>query len=60
MHEVEVDGRHILGLRIEGEIRIERIARLDHEELPGIYVGDGLDCVMIPVEAVGIVLAVLA
>src|SRR5206468_4226112 len=46
--------------RIEGEVRIERIARFEYKKLLRIYTGGGLDCEMIPVEAVRIVLAVLA
>src|SRR5437588_2998300 len=60
MHEVEIGGRHSLRRRIEGEVRIERIARFEYKKLLRIYTGGGLDCEMIPVEAVRIVLAVLA
>src|ERR1700674_5113599 len=59
MHQVQVDGRYVLRLRIKSEIGIERIASLEHEELAGIYVRGGLDCVVIPVEAMRIVFAVL-
>src|SRR5271169_3827473 len=60
MHEVQVNGRYVLRLRIKSEIGIERIAGLEYEELAGIYVRGGLDCVVIPVEAMRIVFAVLA
>ena len=52
MAAVQVDGRHILGRRIEVEVRIDPVVRLKHELLPGLYAGDWLDRVMIPVEAV--------
>ena len=60
MAEVEVDRRHIRGCRIEVEVGIEPIARLEHELLPRVYMGDRLDRIMNPVEAVRIVFAVLA
>src|ERR1700735_1475266 len=59
MHEVQVNGRDVLRLRIKSEIGIECIAGLKHEELAGIYVRGGLDCVVIPVEAMRVVFAVL-
>src|SRR4030095_2821013 len=58
--EVEIGGRHILRRRIEGEVRIERIAPFEYQKLLRIYTGGRLDFEMIPVEAVRIVLAVLA
>jgi len=42
MHEVEVDGHHILRRRIEGRVRIERIARLKHKKLPEFTWAAGL------------------
>jgi hypothetical protein len=57
---VQVDGCHIRGRRIEGEIRVEPIARLKYELPSRLYTGGWLDRVMYPVEAVWIIFAVLA
>jgi hypothetical protein len=40
MAAVQVDGRQILRRRIELEVRIEPIARLEYELLPRLYTGD--------------------
>ena len=58
--EVEVDGRHVLRLRIKREVGIERITRLEHEQLPGIDACGRLDGVVITVEAMRIIFAMLA
>ena len=60
MAAVQIDGRHILGRRIEVEVGIESIARLENEMLPRLYMGDWFDRVVNPVEAVWIIFAVLA
>jgi hypothetical protein len=60
MHQVEIDGRQILRLGIEGQIGIECVAGLQDEELPRIDVRGGLDGVVIAIEAVRIIFAVLA
>ena len=60
MDEVEVDRGHVLSLRVEGKIGIERVTRLEHEKLPGLHMGGRLDAVVITIEAVRIVFAVLA
>ena len=60
MHKIEIHRRNVLRLGIEGQVGIERIARLEHEKLPRSDMGSGLDCVMVPIEAVRIVFAVLA
>ena len=59
MHKVEIDRGHILRLGIEGQIGVQRIAGLEHEQLPRIDMCRGLDGVVIAVEAVRVVLAVL-
>ena len=58
MTAVQVDGRDILARRIEVEVGVESIARLEYELLPRLHTGDGLDRVMNPIEAVRIVFAV--
>ena len=43
MHQVEIYRRDVLRLGIEGQVGIERVARLEHEKLPGRDMGGGLD-----------------
>ena len=60
MYQVEIDRSQILRFGIECQIGIKRVAGLEHEQLAGIDVRGWLDGVMIAIEAVRIILAVLA
>ena len=60
MHEVEVERGHVLGGRLQIEVAVEGVARLEDDDLPGLDMRHRRDCRMIAVEAVRIVAAMAA
>jgi hypothetical protein len=55
MNEVEVDGREVVGVGLEVEVGVQRVAGMKHDEVARIGPGDRLDGRMVAVEAVRVV-----
>ena len=60
VNEVEIEGRHVVGDRIEGEIRIQRVPGVDDDDVARIRVRHRGNCGVVAVHAVRIVGAVIA
>jgi hypothetical protein len=58
MDQVEVDSRHVVGNRVESQVAVQRVARLEHDVIARLGAKHGLYGRVIAVEAVRIVLAV--
>ena len=60
MDEVEVQGRHVVGDRIEGEVRIQRVTGVDDDDVARVRGGHRRNRGVVAVHAVRIVGAVVA